>query len=98
LELLGFNVDISNNGEEAIEKYKTNRYDLIFLDLTVIVGMGGKDCIKYLKEIDENVKAIVCSGYSNDPVMTNYKEYGFINILKKPFNINTLNKVISESL
>ncbi len=98
IELLGHKVDIAENGEQAIEMFKNKKYDLIFLDLTVVGGMGGKECIVKLREIDENVRAVVYSGYSNDPVMTNYRKYGFINVLKKPFTVDSLKKVIADSL
>ncbi len=96
LEMLGHSVDIAVNGEEAIEKYSKLNYDIVFLDLTVVGGMGGKDCIFKLKEIRKDVRAVVCSGYSNDHVMTNFKEYGFKGVLKKPFNIEKLKQVILE--
>ncbi len=96
LESMGHEVDMANNGEEVIEKYKKNMFDIVFLDLTVKGGMGGKECIEKLKEMDKNVFAVVCSGYSNDPVMNNYEEYGFKNILKKPFNLKDLKNIISS--
>jgi DNA-binding NtrC family response regulator len=70
----------------------------VFLDLTIKGGMGGKECIIKLKEIDPNIKAIVYSGYSTDPVMTEYQKYGFKAVLKKPFNVAQLKKTISDTL
>ena len=56
------------------------------MDLTVPGGMGGKTAIQKLLEIDPEVKAIVASGYSTDPIMSNYKDYGFKGIIPKPYN------------
>ena len=62
-------------------------------------GLGGKDTIKEIIKIDPDVRAIVSSGYSNDPVMAEYKKYGFSDFVPKPYNsdqlINIVNKVIS---
>jgi DNA-binding NarL/FixJ family response regulator len=52
--------------------------------------MGGKDAIKKLLEIDPNARAIVVSGYSNDPVMSRYQDYGFKGVIRKPFEIDEL--------
>ena len=41
--------------------------------------------IRNAQKIDPNVRAIVCSGYSNDPAMANYLEHGFCGIVSKPF-------------
>ncbi len=61
-------------------------FNAVILDLTVPGGMGGKESIKKLSEIDPNVKAIVSSGYSNDPVMANFREYGFSGVYSKGLN------------
>jgi two-component system cell cycle sensor histidine kinase/response regulator CckA len=70
------------------------------LDLTIPGGMGGKETIKGLLEIDPQVKAIVSSGYSSDPVISEYKDYGFRGVVSKPYSIEqlaeTLHKVINE--
>ncbi len=98
----GYNVDSAKNGEEAIQLYTEkfmhdNPYDHVILDLTVYGGLGGKETIKALKEIDPNVKAIVSSGYSDNPVMANYKEYGFTGVLTKPYAIEDVIKVLAKS-
>ena len=94
---LGYEPELAKDGTEAIELYKKamnsgQPFDLVILDLTVKGGMGGKDAVKALLKIDPQVKAIVSSGYSNDPVMTDFKAYGFTGALHKP---NTKKELIA---
>ena len=63
---------------------------------TVPGGMGGKEAVKILLGMDPEVKVIVSSGYSNDPVMAEYKKYGFSGVVSKPFKITELSKVLRE--
>jgi DNA-binding NtrC family response regulator len=105
LTFLGYQVESSKNGEEAIEKYirakdSTKPFDLVILDLNIQSGMGGKDTIKELLTIDPKAKVLVSSGNSNDPVMIEYQKYGFSGIVDKPFDIKelseTLHRLIEE--
>ena len=78
------------NGDEAINEYGKAKdsgapFDLVILDLTVPGGMGGMETISELKKIDPGVKALVTSGYSSDPVISNYEEHGFLGVIAKPF-------------
>jgi PAS domain S-box-containing protein len=103
LKNLGYESEFAEDGAEAIEMYKTARksgkpYDAVILDLTVPGGMGGKEAIKKLLEIDPEVKAIVSSGYSDDPVLSNFQEYGFKGMMPKPFESRSLGKVLHEVL
>lgn len=103
LTRLGYKVDFAVNGCEAIEKYKaalkTNYpFNAVIMDLTIPGGMGGKDAIRELLKIDPNVKAIVASGYSNDPVIANFKEYFFCDVIAKPYNAKELSKVLGQVL
>ena len=98
LNNVGMDVIHARDGLEAIKIYqdalnKDEPFDLIILDITIPGGMGGKDTIKRLFEIDSSVKAIVISGYSEDIVMSDYKDYGFSGVLRKPFDFR---KMISE--
>ena len=68
------------------------------MDLTVPGAMGGQETIRLLKKLDPGVSAIVASGYSNDPVMSRYKEYGFVNLIAKPFKPNQLLEVLRASI
>ncbi|MCI0529983.1 MAG: PAS domain S-box protein, partial [Nitrospira sp.] len=100
---LGYQVEFAKDGVEAIELYKKSKelkhpFDVVILDLTIPGGMGGKETIQRLLEIDPQVKALVSSGYSDDPIMANPKCYGFRGVVPKPYNIEelgeTLHKVI----
>ena len=82
LQHLGYEVDIATDGETAIDLYSEalesgSDYDVIILDLTVKGGMGGGKAIRKLLYLNPNVKAIVSSGYSSDPIMLDYAAYGF---------------------
>ncbi len=98
---LGYDPDFAKDGTEAIEQYKEaiesgRPFDGVILDLTIKEGMGGIDTIKKLMGIDPQVRAIVSSGYSNDPVMTNFREYGFMAALPKPYTKKDLNDVLNK--
>ena len=90
----GFAVDFARNGEEALSLYREGNYDAVILDLTVPGGMGGKEAMKELLRIDPEVRAIVSSGYSNDPIMSDYRQHGFKDVIAKPFDIEELGQVL----
>jgi len=98
LEELGYEVVGAGDGVEAITLYREALetdapFDAVILDLTM-PGMGGEEAIKKLLEIDPGIKALVSSGYSNDPVMSNFSEYGFKEAVQKPYDAKTLaNKI-----
>lgn len=101
LNLIGYESESAGDGAEAVEVYKKAKesqqsFDAIILDLTIPGTIGGKETIKKLMEIDPEVKAIVCSGYSNDPVMANFREYGFSGFLVKPYKVEELNEILQR--
>jgi len=103
LERYGLQVETSPNGEDAIKKFIAAKrsgvpFDLVILDLTIQSGVGGKDVVVELKKHDPNVKAVVSSGYSFDPIMSNYKDYGFVGVIQKPYSADELRNVITELL
>lgn len=101
LRSAGYKAELTKDGAEAIELYQKARksresFDVVILDLTVPGGMGGKEAIKKLLFIDPEVKAIVSSGYSNDSVMSNFKDYGFSAVISKPFKAADISEILNE--
>ncbi len=105
LRSLGLQVVTAKNGDEAIHLYqqrlkKNEKFDVVVLDLTVPGGKGGRETITELKKIDPSVKAIVSSGYSTDPIMSEFDKHGFDACVSKPYRIeemaNALRKVINH--
>ena len=97
---LGVEPYFACNGEEAIAAYEKAQqagrpFDAVILDLTVKGGMGGKGALRRLIELDPDVKAIVSSGYANDPGVTHYSDYGFCGVVAKPYRFNELRQVLN---
>ena len=100
LTQLGFQVDTVADGTEALRVYAEARekgqpFAAVIMDLTIPGGMGGREAIKQLLVMDPNAKAIVSSGYSNDAVMANYRQFGFQGVVAKPYKIDELAEAVN---
>ena len=98
---LGYDVVTVSDGNEALQKYREAReaqaaFDVVIMDLTVPGGLGGKETIVRLREVDPQVKAIVSSGYSNDPIMSRYQAFGFRGVVAKPYSLAELSRVLKQ--
>jgi PAS domain S-box-containing protein len=103
LRYLGYEVSSAADGKEAIEMYRQamdegRPFDVVITDLTIPGGMGGKEAIERLREIDPHVKGIVSSGYSSDPIMANYQDFGFRAVVTKPYDLSELGRTVQETL
>jgi signal transduction histidine kinase len=101
LKKLGYDVDFAVNGEEAISLFKAarkngNAFDAIITDLTIPGGMGGAKVVEILREVEPGLKAIATSGYSSDPIMGNYRDYGFSGVIQKPFELEGLSQIVGS--
>jgi CheY-like chemotaxis protein/anti-sigma regulatory factor (Ser/Thr protein kinase) len=101
LKHLGHKVVVVPDGDKAVEQYKEllnteEQIDIIIMDLTIPGGMGGKEAVQQILNINPDAKVIVASGYSNDPVMANCKDYGFSASVSKPFDLKELEKAIAS--
>ena len=99
LRQLGYEAHTANNGEEAIALYLQAKndgqpFDLVIMDLTIPGGMGGGEAIARLRQLDPQVKAVVSSGYANDPIMANFSDYGFCGVTPKPFGLQDLSRLL----
>jgi CheY-like chemotaxis protein len=100
---LGYEVGFAGDGQEAIYIYKREKdegkpFDVVIMDLTVPGGMGGKEAVSRLHEIAPDAKVLVSSGYSVDPIMAEYKKYGFCGVINKPYNANQVSEIIRNVL
>jgi two-component system, cell cycle sensor histidine kinase and response regulator CckA len=101
LGLLGYEVDCAREGGEAITMYGNamacgRGYAAVLLDLTVPGGMGGKATAAALRRMDSAVKIIASSGYSDDPVMSEFRAYGFSDVIPKPWTMAQLSAVFKR--
>ncbi|MGO9393450.1 MAG: ATP-binding protein, partial [Desulfobaccales bacterium] len=102
---LGYEAQFAKDGVEAIALFSqaqgsADSFSAIILDLTVPGGMGGKEAMERLLKIDPQVRAIVSSGYFDDPIMADFQKYGFAGVIAKPYKVTelggTLNKVLTK--
>ncbi len=101
LTKLGNTVVLAADGVEAVKCYQAsmnsdNPIQLVIMDLTVPGGMGGKDAVLEIHKLNPEAKVIVSSGYSNDPVIANFKKYGFCAAISKPFQLQDLSRVLCQ--
>ena len=101
LKFLKYDVVFARDGLAAIDLYKKEKtsgepFDIVILDLSVPTGMGGKETIEHLRKFDPAIKAIISSGYCNDPVVENFSQYGFSGRLTKPYKISDLKNLLEE--
>jgi len=99
LSRMGYEVESAREGSEAVSLYQKAResgrtFDAVILDLTVPGGLGGKETFEQLRDLDPEVKAIVSSGYSNDPILAKYEDYGFKGMVAKPFDFSELSRTL----
>ncbi len=103
LAYLGYKTVHANTGEEAIEIYseylkKEQPIDMVIMDLTIPGGMGGNIAVKKILAINDKAKVIVSSGYSDDPILQDYKKAGFVNTISKPYQLHELSQVLADTM
>lgn len=101
LTMLGYEVTFARNGAEAVVLYQRavrlgKPFDVAIMDLTIPGGLGAKEAVEKMLQIDPNIKAVVSSGYSTDPIMTGFAEHGFVGALPKPYNANDLSRLLQR--
>jgi signal transduction histidine kinase/ligand-binding sensor domain-containing protein/CheY-like chemotaxis protein len=102
LRHLGHEATIVADGAEAVRAYESAHaarkpYDVVVLDLTVPGGVGGREAIEAIRQIEPRVRAVVSSGYSSDPVLANPQRYGFLAVVPKPYQVEQLARAIERA-
>lgn len=103
LRTLGYEPFLTRDGREALAAYrrmlaKGRPFRAVVMDLTIPGGMGGRETVAELLALDPGARAIVSSGYSNDPTMAEYRRHGFRGVIVKPYSAKTFAKVLREVL
>jgi CheY-like chemotaxis protein len=103
LKHLGYAVEAVEDGQAGVTAYQRARdngarFDVVIADLTIPGGMGGREAVAALHGIDPTVRAIVASGYSDDPVLSHPAEFGFAGVIQKPCDMATLGRVVREAM
>ena len=103
LSRMGYIIECSSCTNDAVAMFKralenNQPFDLVILDLTIPGEKGGATTVRMLQALCPDVKAVVCSGYSNDPVMVNFEDYGFCGAIKKPFKLQELVNAVIKAV
>jgi DNA-binding NtrC family response regulator len=103
LHKLGLESVFAMDGKSALDVFQrsmseTNRFNVVLIDLTLQGTMNGIEVVKKIHEIDPQIKCIITSGYTNDPVMINYAKYGFSGAISKPYTISQFYEVMQKAL
>ena len=103
LPMFGYEVEFARDGRAAMDHYRSamgtaDAFDVVIMDLRIQGGMGGEEAIQNLRQIDPDIRAIVSSGYSDDPIMANHADHGFQAVLRKPYKIMELRDVLAGVL
>lgn len=101
LSSYGYAVSVVVDGSEALQVYQSaldseEPFKVVVLDLTIRNGMGGLEASKLLRQLDPNVSLIVSSGYSNDPIMADFEDYGFGYRLAKPYRPEEIARAVQQ--
>ena len=101
LTTLGYEVVCTRDGMEATVAYQRAQaagqpFTAVILDITVPGGVGGKEAMARLQEIDPQVKALISSGYANDPIMASFAQYGFSGVVTKPYTVERLKHALQR--
>ncbi len=96
---MGYDTVLARDGRETLRIFEeslrnSEKIDAVIMDLVIPGGMGGKECIRELLKIDPSARVIVSSGYSNDPIVADYRKFGFRGVIAKPYRAEDLSRVL----
>ncbi|RQW89011.1 MAG: response regulator [Geobacter sp.] len=96
---LGYEVTTCATGEDAVLKYRIAKeenkpFSFVIMDLTIPGGMGGRESAADILAVDPGARLIASSGYSNDPVIANFYDFGFCGSIVKPYTLDDLTRVL----
>lgn len=99
LKRLGFEITLVKNGDEVMTILaEDNSYDVVILDLVVAEGMGARETIKKIRELNHDVKVFLSTGLKTELSLMDYKKYGFDEAIEKPIDFMLLKEKIYRTM
>ena len=95
---LNYRVKTVSSGEEAVEYLRTEKADLLVLDMIMDPGMDGLDTYKAILETHPKQKAIIVSGFSETERVAEAKALGVGDYLRKPYVLERLGMAVRNEL
>ncbi|MHB8843142.1 MAG: hybrid sensor histidine kinase/response regulator [Nitrospirota bacterium] len=101
LQTLGYAVETSPDGVDAVQRYAAARergipFDLVIMDATVPGGMGGRDAVKVLLKTDPGARVVLTSGYAGDELLVRHRDHGFKDVIQKPYTVEELGALVRK--
>jgi len=93
----GYDVEVAENGEEALKKIKQEEYGVIVLDLK-LPDINGLQVFEQAKELKPKTKGVIITAYPSKETQDRAKKLGLMDYLAKPFKVEALEKLISQAL
>jgi two-component system cell cycle sensor histidine kinase/response regulator CckA len=97
LQRLGYTVLTADTGATALELFR-RRHDeiaMVLLDL-IMPGMDGESIFRRMKEVDPGVRVLLCTGHSDDRLISSLRSAGVLGVVRKPFVVQQLEKQLKE--
>ena len=103
LKFLGYEVMFARDGAAALELYRQEHdkgcpFDLVILDLSVPDGIGGKEAFEKLHALEPDAKIVISSGFTNDPMLTDFASFGLSGVLAKPYRITEIKALLEKMI
>jgi len=103
LEAFGYQVSLAEDGMDALKQYaaalgQSHPFRGVIMDLTMPGGISGREATEQILNIDPHAVIIVSSGYSTDPIVADYRSFGFAGSVVKPYRADVLLAAIQECL
>lgn len=93
----GYIIETAENGNDALQKFSNNTYDLALLDMKM-PGMTGLELLKKIKEIDRNCVVILITAFASVPTAIQALKDGAYDYVTKPIDPDELNNIVRNAL
>lgn len=87
----------AGDGEDAVEKYREHKPDLVLLDITMPIK-DGIQTLQVIKQINPQAKVIMCSAMGQEGMVVEAIKLGALDFIVKPFKPERLIQTVKNVL